>query len=124
MKTELDKLYIKCTVEDAKFLNKLTLHFKTLIKTTLIDAGPLVKKPEDAITFCVGGWDCYLVCNRVVDSKLNSAWRETKRKKLQLLITKKEKKCEDKLFLERAPKDIIDRELETLKTLKHQLLNI
>ncbi|MDR2168727.1 MAG: class I tRNA ligase family protein [Planctomycetaceae bacterium] len=114
------KFAVKCNKTTATLLKPMEKYFLTMAKAKATEWGESVEIPEFAATTPLTGMDLYVDLSGVINLNEEIKKLEKEIEKIKNFITAKEKKL-DGDFIKKAPKQIVEKEQQSLTDLKEQL---
>ena len=99
-------------------------YFASMAKSELEQIGAKTEPSKINATISLDGIDVFVDLAGFIDVDAESKRLEKEREKTEKSIKGKENKLSNASFVDNAPKDIVDRERESLEKLKEQLKKI
>ncbi|MFG0255217.1 MAG: class I tRNA ligase family protein, partial [Rhodopirellula sp. JB053] len=117
---------IRCDQSSRELLEPMTAYFQGLASADVVAIGPDVEPFEtDAhIKLTEVNVDVHIDLDKFIDTEAELARLQKAAEKTKGQITGKENKLNNESFVSRAPKEIVDKERESLATLREQLATI
>ena len=107
---------------EAEFFKSMAHHFLALAGARLIDAGPHVVAPSLCASVSLPGIEVYVDLTNLIDIKVEITRKNKELEKLGKLEDAKRKKLENKNFIDRAPKAVVQKEQAGLVELEKRHL--
>ena len=116
--------YLRADEATCELLQPMMSYFQALANATAVDSGPSVSPPETCAHVNLKEFDVFVDLAGLIDTTAEVGRLEQQQKKLNGLIQGKEKKLANANFAERAPRDVVERERESLAQLQTQLQRV
>ncbi|MFO1064378.1 MAG: class I tRNA ligase family protein [Pirellulales bacterium] len=118
-KAELSFL-VECDADSVKLLQPMEPFFKALAGATAIGWGSKVTKPDMAAQLSADAMEVIVDLGKFIDVDAEIARNTKLVESLDKQITGKQGKLNNATFVERAPKDVVDKERQSLAELEQQ----
>jgi valyl-tRNA synthetase len=118
-KTRLE-FFVRCDASIADLLRPMEPYFATMAGATAKAWGPDVKQPALSANTTVPGMEVYVDLVGLIDVDAEIARKKQEMEKLAGLIASKQKKLENKSFVDRAPAEVVQKERDGLADLQAQ----
>jgi len=122
-KTQLE-FTVRCDTATAELLAPMEPYFATMARAKPVAAGPDVEAPELSANVTSPGIEVFVDLAGLIDIEAEIAKKQQEKAKLEKFILGKQKKLENKNFIDRAPEAVVEKEREGLKELEEQLAAI
>jgi valyl-tRNA synthetase len=117
-------LFVRCTIEQAQFLYSHQDLIKTLCRVEKMSAGVNVEKPAQSGTAVCAGMEVYIPLQGLVDLGEEKDRMKKRISEIERLLSGINSKLANENFLERAPKEVINKERSNLSKLNEELEKI
>ncbi len=107
---------------EAEFFKSMAHHFLALAGARLIDAGPHVTAPPLCASVSLPGVEVFVDLTNLIDIEAEIKRKNKELEKLNKLEATKQKKLENKNFIDRAPEAVVQKERNNLMELKKHRL--
>ncbi|MCK5146577.1 valine--tRNA ligase [bacterium] len=105
-------LLVNTDADSAQLLQKSQVFLKRLAAVENLEAGPGVEKPLQAATALVGKMEIYLPLGGLIDIDVEKERLAKEIKRMEGLLIGLDKKLSNDSFIDRAPKDVVQKERE------------
>jgi len=112
---------VRCDASVADLLEPMRPYFASMAGARATDCGPDVAAPALCATAALPWGEVFVDLAGLIDVEAEIARMLRERDKLQSLVAGKEKKLENKNFVQRAPDSVVQKERDSLEQLKQQL---
>ena len=119
LKTRLN-FSVKCTGTTSKLLRPMEPYFSSMAGAMATDWGPDVKPPALSANVTLPGMEVFVDLAELIDVEAEIARKNQEKEKLAGLIAAKQKKLENKNFVDRAPAEVVQKERDSLSDLQAQ----
>ena len=117
-------LFVRCTIEQAQFLESHQDLIKALCRVEKMSAGVNVEKPAQSGTAVCAGMEVYIPLQGLVDLGEEKDRMKKRISEIERLLSGINSKLANENFLERAPKEVINKERSNLSKLNEELEKI
>lgn len=111
---------VRCDAERAKLLRTMEPYFASMAGADSTGWGPDVIPPALSANTLLSGMEVFVDLEGLIDVGAEIARKKQELEKLAGLIKAKEKKLENKNFVDRAPTDVVQKERDSLAELQGQ----
>jgi valyl-tRNA synthetase len=119
-KTRLD-FSVRCETAIAELLRPMEPYFSSMAGATAKAWGPEVQPPALSANVTASGMEVFVDLAGLIDVEAEFARKKQEMEKLVGYIAAKQKKLENKSFVDRAPADVVQKERDSLNELLFQL---
>jgi valyl-tRNA synthetase len=118
-KTQLD-FSVRCDAADAKLLRPMAPYFESMAGARAVAWGADVSPPALSANVTLPGMEVFVDLAGLIDIDAEIARKKQEAEKLAGLIAAKQKKLENKAFVDRAPAEVVQKERDSLDELRTQ----
>jgi valyl-tRNA synthetase len=115
---------VKTDPTTQRLLEPMAPYFSAMAGATSTAWGPTVQPPAQSANFTAAGCDVFVDLAGHIDHDAERARNEKEKEKVEQQIEAKEKKLANENFVSRAPADVVQKERESLATLRARLRSI
>jgi valyl-tRNA synthetase len=119
LKTRLE-FSVKCDEATSKLLRPMEPYFASMAGASATNWGPNVTSPAISANVTVSGMEVFVDLAELIDVEAEITRKKQELEKLAGFIAAKQKKLENKNFVDRAPADVVLKERESLSELQKQ----
>jgi valyl-tRNA synthetase len=112
---------VRCDTATADLLRPMEAYYESMAGAKPLGCGPDVTSPEMAANVTVPGMEVFVDLAGLIDVAAEIERKEQEEVKIIGFIAAKQKKLENKSFVDRAPAAVVDAERASLKDLEEQL---
>ncbi len=109
---------MRCDEILPNYLQPMEPYFASMAGATATDWGPDVKPPALSANVTLPGMEVYVDLAELIDVEAEITRKKQELEKLTGLIAAKQKKLENKNFVDRAPAEVVQKERDSLKRLE------
>ena len=122
--SKLSDLVIRCNEDQKIFYANYTSLIKSLGRVDKITIGENIKKPPQSATAVAGGSELYVPLEGLVDLSQEKKRLNKRAIEIERLLKGINSKLDNNIFLERAPKMVVEKEKKNLNKLNEELEKI
>jgi valyl-tRNA synthetase len=115
---------VRCDRETADRLEPMKPYFESMARATPVAWSPDVNPPAMSAHVSLADAEIYVDLKGLIDIEAEIDRLKKERKRIETLISGKEKKLANEEFVQRAPAEVVDRERQSLAQLQLQLSSV